>query len=214
MSDDVSELRQEYGEEGLEREHLNANPFTQFRQWFEEARAAEVIEPNAMSLTTVSAEGMPALRTVLLKAYDERGFVFFTNYRSAKARDIGENPNVALLFPWLKLERQVIVRGQAEKISTAESLKYFVSRPIGSQVGAWVSDQSQVISSRKVLEMKWAEMKRKFSDGKVPLPDFWGGYRVVPAKIEFWQGRKSRLHDRFLYTRGEGEAWTIERLSP
>jgi pyridoxamine 5'-phosphate oxidase len=175
---------------------------------------AKVIEPNAMSLATSGADQRPLLRTVLLKSYDERGFVFFTNFESRKARQMAENPNVALLFPWLALERQVIIRGAAEKISTAESLAYFVTRPRGSQLGAWVSAQSSVITTRSLLEQKWEEMKRKFSEGQVPLPSFWGGYRVVPRDLEFWQGRPSRLHDRFLYTRQGDSSWGIDRLAP
>jgi pyridoxamine 5'-phosphate oxidase len=154
------------------------------------------------------------LRTVLLKYFDHRGFVFFTNYESRKARQIAENPNVSLLFPWITLERQVVVQGRAEKIPTAESLKYFTSRPRESQLGAWVSNQSSVISSRKLLLGKLAEIREKFSHGEIPLPSFWGGFRVVPESIEFWQGGSARLHDRFLYRRGEADGWSIERLSP
>jgi pyridoxamine 5'-phosphate oxidase len=193
---------------------LKENPFGQFALWFEQAMEAKVVEPNAMSLATTGADQKPLLRTVLLKSYDERGFVFFTNFESRKARQIAENANVCLLFPWLALERQVIIRGAAEKVSTAESLAYFVTRPRGSQLGAWVSAQSSVITTRSLLEQKWEEMKRKFSEGQVPLPSFWGGYRVVPADIEFWQGRASRLHDRFLYTREGHSAWRIDRLAP
>lgn len=212
---DLFEYRNEYTRAGLDLPDLDANPFAQFRKWFDQACAAQLIEPNSMSICTADAAGTPSVRTVLLKAYDERGFVFFTNYNSRKAQQIAENPKAALLFPWLGLERQVSVEGRVEKISTAESLRYFLSRPLGSQLGAWVSHQSQVISSRSILLKKFDEMKRKFSEGKVPLPDFWGGYRVVPARIEFWQGRPSRLHDRFAYTRSrEDDAWKIERLAP
>ncbi|WP_257288036.1 pyridoxamine 5'-phosphate oxidase, partial [Endozoicomonas sp. SESOKO2] len=184
-----------------------------FDLWFQQAVEAQLTEPNAMSLATTSKEGLPSLRTVLLKYVSPGGFVFFTNYSSRKARDIADNPNVAIMFPWVSLERQVTVRGRAEKISKTDSLKYFTSRPHGSQLGAWVSQQSSVITGRKVLEMKLEEMKRKFKEGKVPLPDFWGGYRIIPDTIEFWQGRPNRLHDRFLYTRTASN-WTIERLSP
>lgn len=212
---DLFEYRNEYTRAGLDLPDLDANPFAQFRKWFDQACAAQLIEPNSMSICTADAAGTPSVRTVLLKAYDERGFVFFTNYTSRKAQQIAENPKAALLFPWLGLERQVSVEGRVEKISTAESLRYFLSRPLGSRLGAWVSHQSQVISSRSILLKKFDEMKRKFSEGKVPLPDFWGGYRVVPARIEFWQGRPSRLHDRFAYTRSrEDDAWKIERLAP
>ncbi|MGB1270693.1 MAG: pyridoxamine 5'-phosphate oxidase, partial [Endozoicomonas sp.] len=205
---------EEYTRAGLDRESLAPDPFRQFELWFKQAREAELPEPNAMSLATASTSGAPSLRTVLLKYFDNKGFVFFTNYSSHKARDITENPAVALMFPWITLERQVIVRGRAEKVSSAESLRYFSSRPQGSQLGAWVSHQSSVISDRKLLEMKLDEIKRKFKAGKIPLPDFWGGYRVVPEKVEFWQGRPSRLHDRFLYTLDGAAQWQIDRLSP
>ncbi|WBA79602.1 pyridoxamine 5'-phosphate oxidase [Endozoicomonas sp. GU-1] len=214
---DISHLREEYTQAGLSRDNLKTSPFDQFELWFKQAQHAQLAEPNAMSLATVSASGMPSLRTVLLKYFDQSGFVFFTNYSSNKARDITSNPHVAIMFPWVALERQVVIQGKAEKISTAESLRYFTSRPHGSQLGAWVSHQSSVITGRKVLELKLEEMKRKFREGKVPLPDFWGGYRVVPENIEFWQGRPSRLHDRFQYTRLSAEKgcdWQVDRLSP
>ncbi|WP_066014718.1 pyridoxamine 5'-phosphate oxidase [Endozoicomonas atrinae] len=214
---DISHLREEYTQAGLSRDNLRTSPFDQFELWFEQAQQAQLAEPNAMSLATVSSLGIPSLRTVLLKYFDQSGFVFFTNYSSNKARDITSNPNVAIMFPWVALERQVIIQGRAEKISTSESLRYFTSRPHGSQLGAWVSQQSSIITGRKVLELKLEEMKRKFKEGKVPLPDFWGGYRVVPEKMEFWQGRPSRLHDRFQYARlsiDKGSDWQIDRLSP
>jgi pyridoxamine 5'-phosphate oxidase len=207
------ELRSEYTQGALEREHLKPSPFEQFAVWFEQAIAAKLVEPNAMSVATTGADQRPLVRTVLLKSYDARGFVFFTNLESRKARQIAENANVSLLFPWLGLERQVIVSGAAEKVTTAETLAYFVTRPRGSQLGAWVSAQSSVITTRSLLEQKWEEMKRKFGEGQVPLPSFWGGFRVVPREVEFWQGRPSRLHDRFLYTR-QGEGWKIDRLAP
>ncbi|MGF1451483.1 MAG: pyridoxamine 5'-phosphate oxidase [Opitutales bacterium] len=211
---DISALRREYTRAGLDRDALETDPVAQFRAWFEQAQKAELIEPNAMTVATTDAGGAPNVRTVLLKAYDERGFVFYTNYESQKAVELDANPQCALLFPWLGLERQVKIRGRAERVSTSESLRYFVSRPFGSRLGAWVSQQSRVISSRSLLEMKLDEMKRKFSDGEVPLPDFWGGYRVVPAEYEFWQGRQNRLHDRFRYRLEQDGAWAIERLSP
>jgi len=211
---DLGALRKEYKTRGLDREDLLPDPIDQFAGWFAQAQEAGLTEPNAMSLATADAQGQVSLRTVLLKLFDRQGFVFFTNYNSRKAQDIAANACVALLFPWLDLERQVKIRGRASRVSTAESLRYFSSRPRGSQIGAWVSDQSQVLSSRKVLEMKLLEMKRKFGEGKIPLPDFWGGYRVEPVSIEFWQGRESRLHDRFVYTRQADSTWTIERLMP
>jgi pyridoxamine 5'-phosphate oxidase len=210
---DISDLRREYSRAALRRKDLAASPVEQFRIWFGEAQAAELSEPNAMSLASAGDDAQPSLRTVLMKYFDEDGFVFFTNLESAKAQQITENPKVALLFYWQPLERQVIIRGVAEKITRRESLAYFMKRPHGSQLGAWVSDQSRVITSRKMLEMKFQEMKRKFGEGKVPLPSFWGGYRVRPKEMEFWQGRPSRLHDRFLYRHRETE-WIIERLAP
>ena len=206
-------MRQGYEDAGLTKEQLSPDPFLQFEAWFSEANNSEPI-PNAMSLATVSRSGAPMLRTVLLKLFDENGFVFFTNYKSRKADQIAENPNVATLFNWVALERQVSIIGVAEKIDTSESLKYFLSRPRGSQLGAWVSDQKSVLSSRKILEMKLDEIKRKFAKGKIPLPDFWGGYRIKPDSFEFWQGRPNRLHDRFLYSKSDNESWCIERLAP
>lgn len=209
---DVAELRRNYTRDGLRRNDLDPDPVGQFRKWFTEAVAADLVEPNAMVLATTDGK-RPSTRTVLLKAYDARGFVFFTNYESRKAKDMAEDSHVSLLFPWYPLERQVGIIGQAERISAAESLAYFTSRPHGSRLGAWVSQQSSVINSRKFLEMKWDEMKRKFADGEIPLPSFWGGFRVVPSEIEFWQGRENRLHDRFRYTRS-GDGWMVERLAP
>ena len=206
-------IRQGYKNMGLDKEDLNADPIIQFESWFEEAKKAEPI-PTAMSLATVNNIGEPTLRTVLLKLFDKKGFVFFTNYKSRKADHITDNPNVAVLFNWVALERQVSITGVAEKIKTKESIKYFISRPRGSQLGAWVSDQSSVLSSRKILEMKLEEMKSKFSDGEIPLPDFWGGYRIIPKTFEFWQGRPNRLHDRFLYSKHSIESWKIDRIAP
>jgi pyridoxamine 5'-phosphate oxidase len=209
----LAEMRTDYRRGKLRREDLNPDPIAQVQLWLEEASAAKTVEPTAMSLATVGANGRPRVRTVLLKGLDDRGFVFFTNLKSRKSRQIAENPNVSLLFPWLAIERQVIVTGQADKLSAAESLKYFVTRPRGSQLAAWVSQQSSAISSRKILEMAWAGLKEKFRDGEIPLPSFWGGYRVLPQTIEFWQGGHDRLHDRFEYIRS-GDSWTIERLAP
>ena len=217
--DHVAELRREYTTRGLKREDLADDPFAQFRTWFQQAEDAGLLEPNAMTLASVDADGTPSARVVLCKAIEAdagvvRFFVFFTNYDSRKARQMTENGQVALLFTWLPLERQVSITGKVEKISAVESLKYNASRPDGSRVGAWVSHQSQVISSRRVLEEKLHELKTKWSNGEVPLPDFWGGYRVQPDSIEFWQGAANRLHDRFFYNRTEGGTWEIDRLSP
>lgn len=209
----VADLRREYTSRGLKADELSASPVEQFRLWFNQAEEAQLLEPNAMTLATADAGGKVSARTVLLKAYDERGFVFFTNYGSRKAQAMAENARVSLLFAWLPLERQVAVNGRAEKVSTAESLRYFASRPFGSRVGAWVSRQSEVISSRSLLEAKFEQLKQKWAAGDVPLPDFWGGYRVVPEEVEFWQGASNRLHDRFLYENIPG-GWSIKRLSP
>ncbi len=210
----LEELRRNYAARSLDRDDLDASPFRQFDRWMREAIETQLLEPNAMTLATAGADGQPAVRTVLLKGFDERGFVFYTNYDSNKAGDIAANARVALLFPWLALERQVSVTGRAEKISAAESLKYFLSRPRDSQIGAWASRQSSVITTRALLEQKFAEMKAKFAQGEIPLPTNWGGYRVTPQTFEFWQGRPSRLHDRFLYRRQADHTWTIERLMP
>lgn len=209
----LADLRQEYTKAGIEREQLQDDPVDQFSLWFEQAQNAGIREPNAMVLATVDKSGQPFTRTVLLKDMDKRGFVFYTNFESRKAQQIAGNAKVSLLFLWLDLERQVSINGTAEQISTAESLRYFASRPFGSRLGAWVSRQSEVIRSRALLEQKWQEMKSKFANGEVPLPSFWGGYRVQPQSIEFWQGRQNRLHDRFFYQKANKQ-WQIERLSP
>ena len=210
---DISHFRREFLKGGLNRDNLDPNPVMQFSGWFEQARNTSIVDPTAMVLATVSAAGQPSQRSVLLKYFDDDGFVFFTNYGSRKAEEIAENDRVSLLFVWLELDRQVRINGQAEKISTADSARYFVSRPPDSQVAAWVSSQSRQLSSRQALMQKFSEMKKKFGEGKIPLPSFWGGYRVVPDEIEFWQGRANRLHDRFMYVR-ETEDWSIKRLSP
>lgn len=210
----LADIRSDYRKGALRREDLKPDPVDMFNFWLEEAIDAKVVEPTAMSLATASADGRPLLRTVLLKGLDTRGFVFFTNLESRKARHLEENPQVSLLFPWLTLERQVIVTGRADKISAIESLKYFMSRPRESQLAAWASRQSKAISSRKVLEMEWSTLKEKFGAGKIPLPAFWGGYRVKPETIEFWQGGPNRLHDRFEYTAQPDGSWQIERLAP
>lgn len=212
---DISHFRREYLKGGLSRSSLDPDPVKQFTTWFEQARSTEIADPTAMVLATVGENGQPSQRTVLLKYYDNSGFVFFTNFESRKAREIAENSRVSLLFVWLELERQIQVNGRANRISAAESAKYFMSRPKDSQMAAWVSSQSHTLTSRQILMQKFQEMKRKIGEGKVPIPSFWGGYRVEPSEIEFWQGRKNRLHDRFLYTRKEsGEGWNIERLAP
>jgi len=211
---DLTSLRAKYTTRGLDIKDLNPNPFLQFELWFKQAMEAKLIEPNAFSLATVGTDMMPSIRTVLLKIFDEKGFVFFTNYKSTKAAQIEQNPKAAALFAWLELERQVKIEGNIEKISTTESLKYFLSRPKGSQIGAWVSHQSQVISSRSLLEQKFDEIRKKFVKGEVPFPDFWGGYIIKPTKIEFWQGGQDRLHDRFVYELQNDSSWTISRLAP
>lgn len=210
---DLGSMRREFEADGLSREDLANHPVSQFQTWFEDARSAGLLEPNAMSLATTGADNMPDVRTVLLKYFDDNGFVFYTNYQSRKARELDENPRAALLFPWIALNRQVRIQGSVTRVSKTESLRYFVSRPRGSQIGAWVSEQSKAIRSRGLLEQKVAEMKRKFGEGEIPLPDFWGGYRIIPERVEFWQGRPSRLHDRFEYSR-EGDNWRVERLQP
>ncbi|MEQ9468266.1 MAG: pyridoxamine 5'-phosphate oxidase [Ekhidna sp.] len=214
MREDIASIRKEYTQAELDESSVNRNPFGQFEKWFQEALKSEIIEPTAMILGTTNREGQPFQRTVLLKSFDTGGFVFFTNYESRKSKQMESNPKVSLLFPWYMLERQVAITGSVKKVSTSESLKYFLSRPRGSQLGAWVSHQSEVITSRSILETKLAEMKRKFKEGKVPLPDHWGGYRVVPDSIEFWQGRPNRLHDRIFYQKEAENSWNISRLSP
>ncbi len=210
----LEDLRRNYTTRSLDLSDLKASPFEQFDLWMREVIEIKALEPNAMTLATVDAQGQPWVRTVLLKGFDARGFVFYTNYESNKAKDLATNARVALHFSWLPLERQASVTGTAEKISALESLKYFLSRPRDSQIGAWASRQSQVITTRSLLEQKFAEMKARFSEGEVPLPTNWGGYRVTPATFEFWQGRPNRLHDRFRYTRQANEEWRIERLMP
>ena len=211
---DISDYRREYMSQGLHREALVDDPFKQFESWFKQATEAKVQDPNAFSLATHDTERGPSVRTVLLKLFDESGFVFFTNYNSQKSLQIKAYPQVAMLFPWLELNRQVRVEGCCEKISTAASLKYFATRPRGSQIGAWCSDQSEVIESRSFLEQKYREAAEKFKSGAVPLPSSWGGYRIIPRRIEFWQGQENRLHDRFQYTKQSDNTWIIERLAP
>ena len=211
---DLSQLRQEYALQAFDIDDADADPFRQFEHWFQEAIRSELLEPNAMSIATVDPQGGPAQRTVLLKTFDTEGFVFFTNYESRKARHLDANPHVSAHFLWLPLQRQVEINGIARRVSTAESLRYFSGRPRGSQLGAWVSRQSQVITSRSLIEQKLAEIKRKFGDGEIPLPSFWGGYRICPTRFEFWQGRPSRLHDRIEYLPDPQGGWRRQRLSP
>ena len=211
MTGDLSNLRKEYLKSGIVKGDLKVNPIEQFSLWFSQAIEANIVEPSAMSLAT--SDDYIGIRTVLLKYFDNKGFVFFTNYESKKSRQIQNNPQAALLFPWLALERQVKIIGSVEKITKLESLKYFSSRPKDSQLGAWSSNQSSKISSRAILVDQFAVMKKKFASGEIPLPEFWGGYRVVPESIGFWQGRESRLHDRLIYERKD-EEWVISRLSP
>lgn len=210
---DISQFRREYLKSGLERKDLLTDPMAQFSHWFNQAQDTGISDPNAMVLATVSKDGRPSQRTVLLKYYDESGFVFFTNQESQKAREITENDQVNLHFVWLDLERQISINGSARAISAAESARYFITRPRDSQIAAWISTQSQRISSRQLLLKSFSDMKAKFGKGEIPLPSFWGRYRVEPTSIEFWQGRKNRLHDRFLYQR-EDNKWVVERLAP
>ncbi len=210
---DLSDFRKEYAAHGIDRHELLEAPLAQFKVWFDQAKAAGVIEPNAMVLSTHGLDGFPSSRTVLLKAADERGFSFFTNYDSKKGEEIAANPRVTLLFPWFSLERQIHITGLLTKTSEEESVAYFARRPYGSQLGALASDQSDVIADRKVLEARLADLKSKHPEGQVPKPPHWGGYRLIPTSFEFWQGRTNRLHDRFHYSLNKG-VWEIVRLSP
>lgn len=211
---DIENLRNEYSAERLNVKDVDPNPFRQFKHWFEEAVNARVPEPNAMTLATVSAEGQPSARIVLLKGFDEQGFVFYTNYLSRKGEEMAANPRVALAFLWLELQRQVRIEGLAEKVDPEESTRYFQSRPKGSQIGAWASPQSRVIVNREEMEKRVEELEKEFQQtSELPRPEHWGGYLVRPAMIEFWQGRTSRLHDRIRYRRSQDQ-WIIERLAP
>jgi pyridoxamine 5'-phosphate oxidase len=211
---DIEHFRREYLQGGLRREDLNDNPITQFQTWLDQTVNSGLGDPTAMVVSTVATDGQPSQRIVLLKHLDDEGFVFYTNYNSRKAREIGENDRVSLLFPWNTLDRQVKVCGRAEKISVSESVKYFLSRPRDSQLAAWASDQSRKITSREFLMTQLAHMKEKFAEGEVPLPDFWGGIRVRPHEMEFWQGGERRLHDRFEYNLQSDGSWEIGRLAP
>ncbi len=209
-------MRREYLLGGLRRADLDANPIAQFQKWFEQATkvlAQKEIDVNAATLATADKSGKPSARIILLKGLDEGGFIFFTNYGSRKSRDLAENLNASLVFYWQQLERQVCIAGSIQKTSREESEKYFKSRPRGSQLAAWASNQSEILPDRAALEIKWKEMEKKFPN-KIPLPPNWGGFILKPERIEFWQGRASRLHDRFQYTRQKNNSWKLERLAP
>jgi len=210
----IAAIRRDYMKEALSENQVEENPFRQFDRWWDEAVKAEIDEVNAMTLSTVSSDGKPTARIVLLKGYDDYGFVFFTNYESKKGKDLLLNPNASLLFFWKELERQVRIEGTCEKVSEAESDQYFYSRPEGSRIGAWASPQSQVISSRDVLDSNLAELEKRFRDTPVTRPPHWGGYRIKPQTMEFWQGRPSRLHDRIAYSQDGSGDWKFARLAP
>ena len=211
----LAELRREYTAGGLAEEDLLPEPVAMFRRWLHDATAAGLHEPNAMVVATVAPDGRPSSRLVLLKGLDERGFVFFTNYGSRKAGELDGNPSCALLFPWHALERQVRVDGTAVRLTAEENAAYFATRPRGSQIGAWASPQSEVVSSRAELDRRYAETAHRFGeDGEIPLPENWGGYRVRPEALELWQGRRGRMHDRLRYRRTSDEQWVVERLAP
>ncbi len=210
----IAALREDYRAKTLEITDVHANPIQQFNEWFQEALDSQIKEANAMTIATVDAQGKPAARIVLLKGFDENGFIFYTNYDSRKGQELAANPNIAVVFLWKDLERQIRIEGIAEKVTHEISLNYFHSRPKGSQIGAWASPQSQVIPDRSILEQNVLDLKEKYKDADhLPIPSHWGGYQIKPALIEFWQGRSSRLHDRICYTL-EGKTWKIERLAP
>jgi pyridoxamine 5'-phosphate oxidase len=210
----IADIRREYSRARLDEADVSQDPLVEFARWFAEAREAELPDPNAMTLATASADGAPSARIVLLKAFDERGFVFFTDYRSRKGAELEANPRAALVLYWGELDRQVRITGTVSRTSHDESERYFTSRPLGSRLGAWASHQSRVLPGRAALEAELRVVEARFGDGDIPLPEHWGGFRVVPETIEFWQGRESRLHDRIRYSREGGGRWRVERLSP
>ncbi|BAY22840.1 pyridoxal 5'-phosphate synthase [Calothrix sp. NIES-2100] len=214
MHPTIADLRKDYTLQDLSETEVDPNPFIQFKRWFDQALAAQLPEPNAMTIATAMPDGKPSARMVLLKDFDERGFVFFTNYNSRKGQELAENPQAALVFWWAELERQVRIIGHVEKVSQQESDRYFYSRPENSRLGAWASNQSEAIASREVLEQNLQELEHKYQNQEIPRPSHWGGLRVIPTEIEFWQGRPSRLHDRLLYCRLDDKSWKIQRLSP
>ena len=214
MNVSIANLRRNYSLRELNEVDVDPDPCRQFQCWFDEAIAAQLPEPNAMTLATATRDGTPTARVVLLKGLDESGFVFYTNYKSHKGEELAQNPKAAIVFWWAELERQIRIQGQVEKVSSQESEDYFHSRPVGSQLSAWVSQQSQVIPNRAVLEQRLQELTQHYQNQPIPRPPHWGGYRLIPNAIEFWQGRPNRLHDRLLYKRLEDGNWKIERLSP
>ncbi len=210
---DIASLRKDYSLQALDEARVNKDPLQQFKAWFAEAAASALIEPNAMTLATVSADGAPSARAVLLKEYDEKGFVFYTNYLSRKARELESNPRAALLFYWAELERQIRIEGGIERVPRAQTVEYFKKRPRSAQIGALASEQSATIAGRATIETRVRELEKSYQGREVPCPEAWGGFRVVPTRYEFWQGRESRLHDRIVYTRS-GSDWMITRLAP